>query len=257
MASTKRTEEALNQAALTFENPITGIASKLDSRPAKDIEKKTNGIAKSSFDEVQTEGAERKKIRKSQAELMLERLKQIEQISALDLQLLIHQIQTLIAKDDRRMLSPHFMKTAEISQGKSDKLAEEQASTKVTIATAVGAAATVMGAFLQAAKVTGTALPFGIGSLIPAILQVAEPNVTNPLIAIGQAGQAASQITTNMSQAEQQKLRHLYQWTEERLKDIERLKNQASQEERKTLDQLSQQLEKLHRAISELLSRQS
>ncbi|MCE5317824.1 MAG: hypothetical protein LLG04_10790 [Parachlamydia sp.] len=248
---TKRTAEALNpETTMIFKNPLTDAP--LGTRKAKEIEKRTNITAQTGFEEGQKDVPVKKKIRTGNAEAMLEDYK-VTQLSLREMMFLLVQIQTLLAVEHERIIGPHLHDMADRSKDQSEKLAEEQRTKKVSIPQAVGGALSLAGAMLMALKLTGTALPGILGTMIPPMLQVAEQGA-NPLVAGGQMVSTFGQINQSISQAEQTKLQHIYKWTEERLREIDRVRNQVSQEKQKDMQKLEQLLNELHRFVSEMLS---
>lgn len=252
MAGPKKLAETLSHETTgTYQNPITTAA--LDSRPAKAIEKLTNVTAKANFEEGKAE-TPAKTVRKSRAEVMLNDYK-VTELSLKDTMFVLQQIQMLLSAEHERLLGPHLQDMADRSKEESEKVAEAQKNKTSSLFSALGASASLAGALLMAMKLTSTALPGGIGHMIPAMLQVTEQGA-NPLVAGGGMLSALGQVSQSLSQAEQTKLQHIYKWTEERIRELDRVRNQVSQEKRQALQKYEQLLSELHRTVYEMLSRQ-
>lgn len=205
-------------------------------RPAKEIEQQTNVTALETFQKIP-----------SHADKLLTDYKG-KQLPLRESYLLAALIHTLLSKEHERILGPYLMDTSQRSKEQSEDLANEQGSKRVALPQAFGSSLELIGALLAALKASSTAIPV-VGPLIPAFIASGEV-----LMNSGRLVTAVGNVQKSYSEAEQTKLRHIYGWTEERLKEIERIKNQYGSEKIQGLHKLAE-IETLYvRFVQELLS---
>ncbi len=189
--------------------------------------------------------------RKSRSEKMLDKLEENEELSLRELMFQIGLLQTSITADLERLLGAHFLNMIDRNQEQNDALVAEQRSKKAAFFMVLGGVVSLIGAGLGAADATGTAIPM-IDKMMPAMLKSGKVLEQAGLLT-GKGGD----IVSNFSHAEQQKLRHLYEMSKDRMKELERVRNMAGQEKKQTLQRQIEAEQTYQRLVQELLSRQS